>query len=144
MEESNADEQSIDTLIGEGERLAQEGKLDEAEEVFKKAVEHDPDNPLTNYNLSVLYLMRLKQDLEKDELWEDYCDDESYLEEAITHCQTALELDEKFVSAHNNLGTLYALRGWKEKAIIQLEESLSIQPDQPDIRDDLIVLREEV
>lgn len=143
-ENENDNNETAASLIEQGEKLAKEGNLDEAEEVLKRAVEMEPDNALTHYNLSLVYMIKLKRDIEQEELWEDYADDEGYFEEAIAHCQTAVELNPKMVEAHNNLGTLYALRGWKEKAIEQWEESLAIHPDQPQVREDIITLRDEV
>lgn len=137
-------DEKVGELLDQATALVEEGKFSEAEELLKQLEDSAPDNALVQYNLSVIYLIRLKKDLENYRMWEDYSDEEGLFEEAIAHCQTAIELDPNLVPAHNNLGTLYAIRGWNDKAIEQWEESLSLHPDQPDVREDLTALREDL
>jgi Flp pilus assembly protein TadD len=109
--------------------------------LLQKAVELDPDNPETHYNLAVCYGIMLLEDLERDELWEDITDEEELFELAISEYLEAIELDPEFVEAHNNLGTLYAMRGDEEDALKEWLISLEIDPDQPDIKEEVAIMQ---
>jgi len=122
------------TLYGE------ENEMRTAADLLERAIEIDPENPTAHYNLGVCYLKVLKSDLEVSEIWEDKTDDEEFFELATVAFQRAIGIDPELVEAHNNLGTLYALRGWTDEAREQWEQSLQINPDQPEIRKDLASL----
>jgi tetratricopeptide (TPR) repeat protein len=134
----------LPSMLEEGLNLAESGDLDEAIEILTDAVERFPESPLSHYNLGVAHFMKLKEDLEHVEMWEDYADDEGHYEEAVASFEHALEIDEKFVGALNNLATLYALRDRAEDAIDLWERSLEIDPDQPEVREDLDEYRQQL
>ncbi len=127
----------LSSILEEGLSLAESGDLDEAIDVLSDAVERFPESPLSHYNLGVAQFMKLKEDLEHTEMWEDFSDEEGHYEEAVSAFEHALEIDPKFVGALNNLATLYALRNRAEDAISLWERSLEFEPDQPDVRADL-------
>lgn len=123
----------IDLGIAYGE----DDQIKKAISFLKKAVNLDNNNPEAHYNLAVAYSRVLLSDLEIEKLWEDHTDEEELFELAINEYLQCLELDEEFTQAHNNLGTLYAMRDWDDKAIEEWEKSLRIDPDQPDIKEEL-------
>jgi tetratricopeptide (TPR) repeat protein len=61
--------------------------------------------------------------------------------EAIVECQTAIRLDPGFAAAHRNLGSALAKSGRLQDAIHQLEIARSIDPDDPETRNDLEMVR---
>ena len=132
----------LESLLVEGEKLAEAGHLDESFEVFKSATEKFPDSALAHYNLSVAYFLKLKIDKSQDLWWENKVDDETLLEEAISECRAAVDLEPNFVAALSNLGLLLALSGQKIEAIEIWETSLKLESDQPELRDDLAALKE--
>jgi superkiller protein 3 len=69
-----------------GERLAGEGKIDEAIEAFRQAVSIDPQFAAAYYNLGVLLRMQ------------------GQLDEAVGSYQKALVLTPDFAEAHYHLG----------------------------------------
>lgn len=127
----------LPSILEEGLNLAESGDLDEAIEILGEAVDRFPESPLSHYNLGVAHFMKMKEDLEHTEMWEDYHDEEGHYEEAVSAFEHALEIDENFVGALNNLATLYALRDRGEDAIELWERSLQVESDQPEIRADL-------
>ena len=127
----------LDALLEEGEQLCADKQYDEAIARLRAAIEQYPDSPLPHHALSVVCLMRLREDYAHMEVWEDLAGDEAHFEAAVKEAEAALDLDEKFVPARNNLGTLFALRGWWEDAIRQWEVSLTLEPGQSQVREDL-------
>ena len=85
--------------------------------------------------------MRLNADREHLEVWGDLAEDEECFEEAVGEAEAALAADPGYVPARNNLGRLFALRGWWQGAVEQWEASLSNYPDQPQIREELLAAK---
>jgi hypothetical protein len=48
-----------------------------------------------------------------------------------------LEIEPTHLAAHNNLATIFALHGERELAIAELQLSLQLDPDQPEILEQL-------
>lgn len=128
---------SLDDYIVTTEQVAKEGRLDEAVEVMREGVKRYPESPTGRYNLGVALFLRVKKDREHLELWENLADDEQLAEEAIGALEGAIVADPNFVQAYNNLATLYALKGEKERALKTWEKSLELNPDQPEVRADM-------
>lgn len=133
---------SLDDYISTSEQVAKEGRFDEAIDVMREANHRYPESPTGRYNLGVALFLRVKQDREHLELWENLADDEQLAEEAIDALERAIEADPNFVQAYNNLARLYALRGRKVEAVQTWEKSLKFNPDQPDIRADMEMYRD--
>ena len=139
--ETKTREEELDEKMRTATELVNSGKYDESIQLLRALAEQYPDSPLPHYNLSVIYLMRLQEDYEHLEVWEDLSDDEKVFEQAVSEAETALQIKPDFIPALNNLGTLFALRGWWQDAINQWEKSLSEEPDQPLVREDLAEAR---
>jgi len=136
----DSEPENVEVLIELASLYGEENEIRKAVDLLEQALGIDPENATAHYDLGVCYLKVLKSDLEVSDIWEDKADDEEFFELAIVAFQRALEIDPEFVEAHNNLGTLYALRGWNDQAREQWERSLQINPDQPEIRQDLASL----
>lgn len=136
------DNPELNDFLEKAEQAATDENYEEAVEILENAAEKFPESVLAHYNLGVVYYMRLKEDLDHVEVWEDYSDEEGYYEEAVSEFQQTIDLDPDFVPALNNLGRLYALREMWEEAIEQWEHSLEVQPNQPEIEDSIKTAQE--
>jgi len=134
-------EGALNNLLEQAESLASDCNFAAAETCLRQAVERYPDSPLPHHALSIVVLDQLRRDYDHLEVWDDLAQDEALFEEAIHEAETALELEPDFVPAHNNLGTLYALRGWWVDAIREWELSLSIRSDQSQVREEMLQAR---
>jgi tetratricopeptide (TPR) repeat protein len=143
-QESGNVEAGLEVLLKKADELFRQKRYDDATEVLKGAAEEYPDSPLPHHDLSVLNLERLRETYSHLEIWEDLADDEAHFETAVAEAEVALDLDENFLPARNNLGTLFALRGWWEDAAEQWEISLTLQPDQSQVREELLEARKHV
>lgn len=128
---------SLEDYISVGEQVAHEGRLDEAVDVMREGTTRFPESPTGQYNLGVALYLRLRQDHEHLELWENLADDEQLAEEAIFALEGAIDADPNFVEAYNNLARLYALRGRKADAVNAWKKSLSLKADQPEVQADM-------
>ena len=128
-------------LVSRGIELAKAERLAEAVGVLQQAIEADDTRVDAHYNLAVVHGLLAMSDLKADEYFEDHVDEEILLQNAIEGYQRVLELDDTHVAAHNNLATLYALHGERELALHELELSLELDPDQPDVREQVDELR---
>lgn len=82
----------------------------EAERVFRKALDLDPDSPEAHYGLSVALPRQNK------------------VEEGIEHALYAVGLRHEFPEAHFQLGAVLSRRGWYDRAIQAFEISLRMRP----------------
>ncbi len=136
--------ENLDDYISVSEKVAGEGRLDEAVDVMREANRRYPDSPTGRYNLGVALFLRVKQDREHLELWENLADDDQLAEEAIHALEGAIAADPDFVQAYNNLARLYALRGRKHDAVATWEKSLQFNPDQPQVSSDMAMYRDKI
>ncbi|UCE17303.1 MAG: tetratricopeptide repeat protein [Gemmatimonadota bacterium] len=132
-----AEPENVDVMVELASLYGERNEIRKAVDLLEQILGIDPENTTAHYNLGVCYFKVLKSDLEVSEIWEDKADDEEFFELAIVAFQRALELDSEFVEAYNNLGTLYALRGWNEEAKEQWKRSLELNSNQPEIRENL-------
>ncbi len=134
-------EATLDGLLKKAQALFEEGDLTVAIQRLHECIERYPDSPLPHHNLSVVYINLLLEEEIRHEVWSDLADEEACFEAAVRESELAIELDRNFVEAYNNLGMLFASRGWWTEAIAQWETSLSIDPGQSKIRDEMMQAR---
>ena len=94
-----------------GVALQQAGRLEEAIEAYRAALDIDPDDPLVLNNLGIA--LRLQ----------------GRLNEAIEQYRAALRVAPNFARAHTNLGEALQQQGRVEEAMEAYRESIHIQPD---------------
>ena len=134
-------EDPYELLVSRGIELASAEQFPQAIEALQQAIELDDVRVDAHYNLAVVYGLLAMSDLRAEEYFEDHVDEEILLQNAIEEYQRVLELDDAHLAAHNNLGTIYALHGERELALHELELSLTLDPDQPDVREQIDELR---
>ena len=127
-------EGSYDDLVTRGIELAEREHFAEAVAALERAIALDDARVDAHYNLAVIHGLLAMGDLQAEDYFEDHVDEEILLQNAIEQYQRVLELDDTHLAAHNNLGTIYALHGERELAVHELELSLELDPDQPDVR----------
>ncbi len=87
-----------DALAVRGAQLAMEGRLPEAEEALREAIDKSPDNPMARSNLGLLLLQSGRGD------------------QAVEHLARAVELDSGDHRPHQNLGLALAGQGKVKRA----------------------------
>ena len=88
-----------------------EGKLEEAERLYRKILETQPTHPDVNHNLGgVLYAL-------------------GKLDEAIASCKKAIELKPDYVIAHYNLGVIQKDFGRLDEAEASYKKAIELKPD---------------
>ena len=90
---------------------AQQGKLDEAIQYFKKAIQDYPDSDRLYNNLGVVLAKQGK------------------FAEAVPYHEKAIQLRPDFAEAHSNLGIAFAMLGKHDEAIREFREAVRIYPD---------------
>jgi tetratricopeptide (TPR) repeat protein len=135
---------SLEEYLATGERIANEGRLEEAVDLMREATQRYPESPTGRYNLGVALFLRLREGKEHLDIWEDLAGDEQLANEAMASLEGAIERDPGFVQAYNNLAKIYALRNRPEDAIRTWERSLSIQPGQDTIRAEMEMYKERI
>jgi superkiller protein 3 len=101
-------------IISSGRQLMQEGKLPEAEQVFRKALATDSSNTKALFNLGLVYYS------------------EKRLSDAEIIWRKALTLDSTYTDAFNNLAICLAQQGKKSEAEVVLKKLVSSNPDYTD------------
>ena len=134
-------EDSYEEFVARGIAVAEKENFSEAIAALQQAIALDGERTDAHYNLAVVYGLLAMGDLVVEDYFEDHVDEEILLQNAIEEYQRVLEIDDQHIAAHNNLGTIYALHGERELAIHELELSLDIDPEQPDVREQLDELK---
>ena len=131
-------------LNNDGNRLLQEGKISEAAEAYRKAIQLDPNNPQWHYNLSLALSQlgdtkgekaALEKALELDPHIATAHNDlglldlsERKMNEAEREFRAALEIDPRFAEAQNNLGVVYSQQGKDAEAGVLFRQSAENDP----------------
>ena len=96
-----------------------EGKLEEAERLYRKILETQPTHPDANHNLGgVLYAL-------------------GRLDEAIASCKKEIELKPDYVIAHYNLGVIQKDLGRLDEAEASYKKAIELKPDYVEAHDNL-------
>jgi len=132
-----ANDNDVDLRIEFGIALAEELCYEEAAIHFQKAVELTPSRADGHYNLGVLFGQFLLKDIEANEMWEDHTDEEAYFAKASSSYKEAFRLDPTMTAALNNLGRLCDAMHMHDEARRYFEESLRIDKNQPEVKEDL-------
>lgn len=128
---------NVDEYLSTAVELTAQGRYGEAALVLREAVARHPDVAAAHHDLGCALLTTAARDKAKAELWEDRADEEIVLEEAVSEFQAAIDLAPRLLLAINNLGRALAMQGRAEDAAGVWNHSLSLEPDQPDLREDL-------
>ena len=105
--------------------LQNEGKLDQAEEIYKEILEVQPSNIEVYYNLGMIFQDKLQFD------------------KSLFYYRKALALDSNIVDAYFNIGTIFHNTGLFDNAITHYRKALELDPYSADINNNLgIVLKE--
>ena len=109
---------SIDTLLDLGELLVEMGRIDEAGEKIRRAIEMAPDEPAVHYAYGKWLLNRGGAAAE---------------EEAVNELVRTLRLDPTFPGAHLHLARLHFARKELFEARRHLRGELLLKPEEPAI-----------
>lgn len=131
---------SLDEYLAAAEKVGDEGRLDDAIDVLREATEAHPDSAMAHYDLGVAIFLKLKEELAHMVMWEALADEEELAEECLVAFQTAIEKDSEMAPAYANLGAILALRGRYREAVTALEKSLFLDPNQPEVKEELEIV----
>src|SRR5437879_2949842 len=99
----------------QGNAAAQKEDYESAAEAFERAVEVNPDNARSRYNLALA-----QQFLNNAEL-------------AVAGYRRAIDLDPGLIEAYINLGTLYGELGMNEEALETFQQALDLAPEDDEL-----------
>jgi len=136
------------TLSNLGLLLKSIGRVDEAEQYYKRALLADPESPHAQNNLGMLLLERgdltgasrrleraVKLDPGSPECRLNLgmaAEGQGRNSEAESHYMQAIRLDPNYAKAYNNLGVLYANREIVDRAIPLFQRAMQLNPDFTD------------
>lgn len=135
---------SLDEYLETGEKLGQEGRLAEGADVLREATNRYPESATAFYDLGVALFLQLREEHAHLELWEDLAENENVAEECVYALESAVERDPNLTEAFTNLGSILALRGRRDEAIAAWERSLVLNPNQPDVSEELELYRQKL
>jgi len=107
---AKADDDAATEITNRGAALLQQGKTSQAADEFLKAIEANPKNIASRFQLAEIYKR------------------EGRLDEAIYHYEKILKIAPRNTTAHNNLGVLYDEKGLSAEAIGEFQAALDIEP----------------
>ena len=106
--------------------LTNQGRLQEAEEIYRQLILVDPGNHIAHANLAAL------------------CGIQGRFEELIELLKTALQLRPNFPEAHNSLGNAFKAKGDLSAAIVSYNKALQLKPSFPEAYNNLgVALKEQ-
>jgi TolB-like protein/AraC-like DNA-binding protein/Tfp pilus assembly protein PilF len=94
--------------------------LDRANELYKKALEHDPSFARTYVGMAQVYWSK--------HYWETYLST-NFLDSVLTLANKALSIDDKLAEAYTTRGRYYDQKGMAEQAVEEYDKALKINPN---------------
>ncbi|PKU26002.1 tetratricopeptide repeat protein [Telmatospirillum siberiense] len=142
-------EPSLNDLFAEAVRHHQEGRLTEADDLYRRILAREPRQQVVLNHRGIIAQQRENPSLAVAYIRQALCIQPSYME-AWTSLATALrdrgeqdqaepcllraiQLRPDIAEAHNNLGSLYTELGRLDDAVAAFRKALSLQPDHPEI-----------
>jgi superkiller protein 3 len=124
---TRSDEELIQTYLSEGQTYLNENDLEQAERVYAKALELNPDIVQAHSALGYIYALQGK------------------LQEALAENLKVLELAPNDYATHKNLAMIYQQLARLEEAIAAAETALELAPesDRPALEDFIVQLRQQ-
>ncbi len=134
----------VDEQLKEAYGFFQQGRLEEARQIFEKVIEKDYSNFRAHFSLGIIFQMQRKNEQALDHYricsdidpgfaptynnigWIFFADGE-YNKAQLAYMQ-ALEKDPKYLLAYNNLGIVFLIGGEIDTAKFIFEKVLAIQP----------------
>jgi len=108
---TSSDEELVQTYLSEGQTYLNENDLEQAEEVYAKALELNPNIIQAHSALGYIYALQGK------------------LQEALEENLKVLELAPNDYATHKNLAMIYQQLGRIEEAIAEAETALELAPE---------------
>ncbi len=105
-----------------GNAAFNQGKVEEAQAYYRRALELDPNNYEASYNLGVVLQMQGK------------------IEEAIASYRRTLSLNPNYHQAANNLGVIFQKQGFLEKAQACYSRAITLNPNDHEAANNLGVV----
>lgn len=102
---------NIPDLLKQGELLFSQGKTDEAEEIFLRVIEHEPDNKEAHNNLGVVAFSR------------------GDAEGAVIYFKKAVDSDPHYLDALVNLCEVLQSKGSMAEALPYIERAIALNPE---------------
>ena len=102
------------TKEGQAVALINQGKLQEAEAIYRELIAAGTSNHVVYGNLAVIFLMQSKHD------------------KSIPLLHKAIQLKPNYLEAHNNLGNAFKKQVHLDAAIASYNSALQLKPDFPD------------
>jgi tetratricopeptide (TPR) repeat protein len=127
----------VEEYLENAELKANSDQLAEAVEILREAVRRFPDSAEAHYDLGMALFMLLEMKLANVDIWKNLAEDEGLAEECVAAFEAAIEKKPDFAPAYANLGNLMALRGNGKAAVSLWTRALELDPNQPEIRDNL-------
>lgn len=100
--------------LAAGIKLYHDGKIEEASESFRKAVERFPLSSVAHNNFGMVLRHQGKTS------------------EALNHYREAIRLDPNYAAAENNIGLVYDQAGSIDEAVIHYKRAIEIKPAVPE------------
>jgi tetratricopeptide (TPR) repeat protein len=124
-------------LIEETEELAEAGELKKALRLWRKSIDRFSDEPVAYFHMALGCFRLLSEEMTTGGVWDSTAEMAALHEEALSHCDECLEMDDEFIPALNLMGALHVLRDDHKEAVKAWKRSLAIDEDQPDVKQDL-------
>lgn len=103
-------EEAVTQHNDRGRELSKQGKTSQAIDEFLKAIELNPKDTASRFQLAAIY------------------EREGRLDEAVYHYEKIVNVEPRNATAHNNLGVVYDRKGLSDEAIREFETALEIDP----------------
>ncbi|MDD8014755.1 MAG: sulfatase-like hydrolase/transferase [Acidobacteriota bacterium] len=94
------------------------GAFDKALDAYENALSFDHNYPIAFNNLGALFLSQFQQ-----------TKSQSSFRIAVEHFKKAIELDPRYASPYNGLGTAYAQAGDMDQAVANWKKAIELKPD---------------
>lgn len=108
---NTVEKNKVDVLHAQAIKSQNEGKMAQAEALYKQVLEIDPHHLASLNNLGVIYMQQKKHN------------------QAIAYFNDALDVQHNYVDAHYNLACLYARKNDKQQSLLFLKKAIDFNPE---------------
>ncbi|MBA7654423.1 hypothetical protein ES703_62302 [subsurface metagenome] len=102
-------DKNVEGIFKSGVNYLENGQLKDAIDAFEEVIAVDDNDTAAHFNLGLACMRMVRKDVDREELYEDKTDEESWILRAISEFNKVLELEPENKEAKDNIKALNEL-----------------------------------
>jgi tetratricopeptide (TPR) repeat protein len=109
MENKGKKDKKKEEIFENGVDHLENGRLNDAANAFEEVIKMDQEDASAHFNLGLVFMRMVREDVDREELYEEHTDEEGLMLRAISEFNRVLEIEPDNEDAKRNIEALEEL-----------------------------------